>query len=92
MADLLTSGGRLGIVGIGRSEHPRDLPRDLSAAIATRMYQRMNDVTMWEHSAPMVWPPPLTDRQMKELSQRVLPGSVFRRRLHARHTITWIKN
>lgn len=91
MADLLSPDGKLGVVGIGRSSYPRDLPRDALAGIATQVYQRVNNVTAWDHSAPMVWPPPLTDHQMKELSQRVLPGSTFRRRLHGRHTITWIK-
>lgn len=92
MADLLAPGGQLGIVGIGRSSYPRDLPRDVLAGLATQIYQRANNVTAWAHSAPMVWPPPLTDHQMKQLSQCVLPGSVFRRRLHGRHTITWTKN
>jgi len=91
MSDLLAPGGHLGIVGIGRSSYPRDLPRDLIAGVATQMYQRVHRVAAWDHAAPMVWPPPLTAQQVKALCQRVLPGSEFRRRLQGRHTITWTK-
>jgi 2-polyprenyl-3-methyl-5-hydroxy-6-metoxy-1,4-benzoquinol methylase len=90
MADLIAPGGRLGIVGIGRSSFPRDLARDALAG-ATQIYKRAHGVKAWDHAPPMVWPPPLTDHQMKKLSAIVLPGSEFKRRIHGRHTITWTK-
>lgn len=89
MADLLAPGGRLGVVGIGRSTYPRDLIRDVVAGVATKVHQQVRGVTVWDHTAPMVWPPPLTDHQMRRLVKRALPGSEFKRRLHGRHTITW---
>ena len=91
MAHLLTPGGRLGIVGIGRSSYPRDLLRDALAGVATQIYKRAQGVEVWDHGAPMVWPPPLTDHQMRKLTENVLPGSEFKRRIHGRHTITWDK-
>ncbi len=91
MAELLAPGGRLGIVGVGRSSYPRDLPRDVLAGVATQAYKRAHRVNPWDHTAPIVWPPPLTDHQMKALATKVLPGSSFKRRLHGRHTIIWAK-
>jgi len=91
MSNLLAPGGRLGIVGIGRSSYPRDLPRDVLAGLATQAYQRVHRLKPWAHSAPMVWPPPMTDHQKKSLAERVLPGSAFQRRVHGRHTIIWTK-
>lgn len=91
MAELLAPGGRLGIVGIGRSSYPRDLVRDALAGAATQIYKRAHRINVWDHAAPIVWPPPLTDHQMEALVAIVLPGSEFKRRIHGRHTITWTK-
>lgn len=91
MAQLLARGGRLGIVGIGRSSYPRDFLRDALAGVATQIHRRARGVDVWNHAAPIVWPPPLTDHQMRKLATKVLPGSEFKRRIHGRHTITWTK-
>jgi len=45
----------------------------------------------WDHSAPECWPPPLTYRQMKALSTRVLPGVRYRRHLLGRYSLVWHK-
>ncbi len=90
-AELLRPGGRLGVVGIGRSVYPRDLARDVLAGIATQVHLRAHGKTPWNHSAPIVWPPPLTDRQMRKVVTTTLPGAEFRRRLHGRHSIIWTK-
>ncbi len=87
LAALLRPGGRLAVVGLARSELPRDLPREAAAAIATRVLSARRG--HWEHSAPTVWPPPSTYRETAALTAQVLPGAVFRRRLLWRWTLTW---
>ncbi len=88
---LLKPGGRLGIIGIPASRYPRDLAREALANTATFVYQMRHRRTVWDHGAPMVWPPPLTDREMKNLSADILAGSTFRRHLHRRYSLTWNK-
>jgi hypothetical protein len=45
----------------------------------------------WEHSAPTVWPPPVTYQQMKHIAWRVLPGSRYKRHLLGRYSLIWEK-
>lgn len=90
-AELARPGGTVAVVGIGRSVYPRDLGRDALAAAATYAYRLVRRPTVWHHSSPMVWPPPLTDHEMRRLVTDVLPGARFRRRLHGRHSIVWTK-
>ena len=90
-ADLVKPGGTVGVVGIGRSVYPRDLGRDGLAAIATFVHRRTRRSIFWLHNSPMVWPPPLTDHDMRRLVAEVLPGARFRRHLHGRHSIVWTK-
>ena len=90
-ADLVKPGGTVGVVGIGRSVYPRDLGRDGIAAIATFAHRKTRRCTFWHHNSPMVWPPPLTDHEMRRLVEEVLPGARFRRHLHGRHSIVWTK-
>ena len=45
--------------------------------------------TLWDHSAPIVWPPPHSDREMRDLSAAILPGSQFRRHLQGRSSVVW---
>ena len=91
IAELLKPGGTIGVVGIGRSEYPRDLARDLLASLATFVHRKTRRTIFWQQSSPMVWPPPLTDRALKRLVAEVLPGAKFRRHLHGRHSIVWTK-
>lgn len=90
-ADLVKPGGTVGIVGIGRSVYPRDLPRDLLASFATFVHRKTRRSIFWQQNSPMVWPPPLTDQALKRLVAEVLPGAKFRRHLHGRHSIVWTK-
>ena len=91
MAELTKPGGTVGLVGIGRSEYPRDLARDALSASATFLHRHIRRKKLWDHNAPIVWPPPLTDAGVRELAAEVLPESVFRRRIHGRHTLVWTK-
>jgi SAM-dependent methyltransferase len=89
MADLLRPGGRLVVVGLARSELPRDLPRELTAVVADRAYRRIRPV--WEHPSPTVWPPPHTCAELRRIAEQALPGVAFRRRLLWRYSLAWTR-
>lgn len=89
MRDLLRPGGTLAVVGLARSRHPRDLACDLAAVLGTRFHRLTK--TYWQHSAPIVWPPPETYGQVKSIAQRLLPGVQYRRHLLWRYTLVWTK-
>jgi 2-polyprenyl-3-methyl-5-hydroxy-6-metoxy-1,4-benzoquinol methylase len=89
MSDLLRPGGSLIVVGCARSEMPRDLPYELAAFTANKWISRSR--TYWEHSAPTVWPPAQTYRDVRRMAASVLPGSQFRRHLLWRYSISWTK-
>ncbi len=40
---------------------------------------------------PLVWPPPLSYRQMRRLAGRLLPGVQYRRPLYLRYSLVWTK-
>jgi len=44
LRQLVRPGGVLGIIGLASSEWPRDLPRDIAAAIATRIHRLVRGV------------------------------------------------
>lgn len=90
-AELTRPGGHVGVVGIGKMEMPRDLPRAALSSAATWYYRVIKGRTLWDHSAPIVWPPPTTEREIRALSATVLPGSTFRRHLQDRYSIVWRK-
>lgn len=90
-AELLRPGGVLGIVGIGRRRLPHDLGWEVAASISTQVLKRTGGRAYWEHSAPIVWPPPHTYDQVRRISAELLPGSVFRRRNLWRYTLQWTK-
>ena len=90
-AELTRPGGHVGVIGIGRPDLPRDLPRAALSSGATWWYRLVAGKTLWNHSAPIVWPPPTTEREMRAISAEVLPGSIFRRRLQGRYSIIWRK-
>lgn len=87
-SQLVRPGGVVAIVGLAASEW-RDLPAE---AVALAIRTAIGAVRgHWEHSAPQCWPPPLTYRQMKALSTRILPGARFRRHLLGRYSLIWEK-
>jgi 2-polyprenyl-3-methyl-5-hydroxy-6-metoxy-1,4-benzoquinol methylase len=88
MRELLRPGGTLAVVGLARSRYPRDLPLDIAGAISTRFHRLTK--TYWEHSAPIVWPPPETHAQTREVAERTLPGVRYRRRILWRYSLTWV--
>ncbi|RFU42642.1 class I SAM-dependent methyltransferase [Actinomadura logoneensis] len=87
MRELVRPGGVLAVVGLARDELPRDLPRVAAATAAGAVYRVLKG--HWEHPSPMVWPPPVTYREMAELAAGLLPGAEFRRHLLWRYSIVW---
>jgi 2-polyprenyl-3-methyl-5-hydroxy-6-metoxy-1,4-benzoquinol methylase len=73
MRQLLRPGGTLAVVGLARSRYPADLPADAGGAILHRVRTRTR--AYWEHSAPIVWPPPETYRSARHVASAVLPAS-----------------
>jgi ubiquinone/menaquinone biosynthesis C-methylase UbiE len=89
MAELTAPGGVVAVVGVGRSSGPVDLAHDLVGAVQHRVLSRRHG--WWEHSAPVVWPPPFTHAEAHRAAERVLPGATWRRLPLWRHLILWTK-
>lgn len=89
LSELVAPGGTLVIIGIARSSLPKDLPREVAAAVVGRA---LRWVRGWDEvTAPTCWPPPETHDGMRSIAAEVLPGARFRRHLLWRHSITWTK-
>jgi SAM-dependent methyltransferase len=88
LAQLVRPGGVVGVVGLAANNW-RDLPYGAigEAARVVLCHVRAH----WEHSAPTVWPPPVTFHEMKKIARRVLPGARYRRRLLGRYSLIWRK-
>ncbi|HEV2372968.1 MAG TPA: class I SAM-dependent methyltransferase [Streptosporangiaceae bacterium] len=88
MSELLAPGGSLAIVGLARSG-PADLPREAAAGFANLGYRAVKGY--WQHPSPIVWPPPHTYRQIRDLAEKLLPGVRYRRLLFWRYSLVWVK-
>jgi SAM-dependent methyltransferase len=89
MRDLLRHGGTLAVLGLPRSEYPRDLPRDAAATAVTRAHRFFHEY--WESPAPTLWPPSDTFPEIRALAARLLPGALVRRHLLWRYSLIWTK-
>ncbi|MET9313027.1 class I SAM-dependent methyltransferase [Kribbella sp. NPDC003505] len=89
LRELVRPGGVLVVVGVARSNLPRDLPRELAGVAANWAHRAVKGY--WEHPSPTVWPPPVTFPEMQSLAADLLPGATFRRHLLFRYSITWRK-
>jgi 2-polyprenyl-3-methyl-5-hydroxy-6-metoxy-1,4-benzoquinol methylase len=87
-AQLVRRGGTVVVVGLAATAWS-DIPLAAVALVVRTVLGLMHG--RWDHSAPMCWPPPLTYRQMKILSARVLPGVHYRRHLLGRYSLVWCK-
>ena len=63
LAELTAPGGVMALVGVARSSGPRDLLYDAAGVIQHRVNSRRYG--LWEHSAPLVWPPPHTYAEVR---------------------------
>lgn len=90
LADLTNPGGLLAIVGLARSSTPEDIAYDLAG---TARHQRLRRTRgFWDHTAPTVWPPPQSYREVRRLARQVLPGVRWRRLLLWRYALLWRKH
>ena len=89
MGALLRPGGTLAVVGLARSRYPADLAPDTAGSVVHLAHKATR--TYWEHSAPVVWPPPETYRAMRRLAGEILPGVRYRRHLLYRYSLIWSK-
>lgn len=86
LSELVRPGGTLAIVGFTRTEW-RDWPWALMAWACLGAANRMRG--KWEHTAPQVWPPPDTFRQLRRSLRETLPGARISRLLMGRYLIIW---
>jgi len=97
MSGLLRPGGVLAVVGLARDPTPADFGWALPASAGTQLH-RLADVSRRgvrrlppPHQPPLVWPPPLSYRQMRRLAGELLPGVRYRRHLYWRYSLVWTK-
>jgi 2-polyprenyl-3-methyl-5-hydroxy-6-metoxy-1,4-benzoquinol methylase len=87
-AQLVRRNGKVVVVGLAANAWS-DIPLAAVALIVRTVLGLIHG--QWDHSAPICWPPPLTYREMKVLSARVLPGVHYRRHLLGRYSLVWGK-
>lgn len=88
-AELTEPGGVVAIVGIARASTLADHARSLVGAVQHWWYARTREV--WEHTAPTVWPPPHTYREVRRAVADVLPGARWRQFALWRYAVVWHK-
>lgn len=88
-AELTAPGGVLVVVGLARSTGLKDLPYEIAGAVQHRVLARRR--TVWEHSAPTVWPPPHDYAEVRRTAAAVLPGARWRRLPMWRYSLVWMK-
>jgi len=86
LSELVRPGGTLAIVGFPRTEL-RDWPWAAIAFVALGVVNRVR--RKWEHTAPQIWPPADTMRQLRGNVSEVLPGARLSRLLLGRYLIIW---
>jgi SAM-dependent methyltransferase len=104
MADLLRPGGVIAVIGLARIGSPADLYLEPASFVGHRARQIASRLrgaprtrpgsaghAASEYASPVIWPPPLTYGQTRELAERVLPGCAFRRRMYWRYSLLWTK-
>jgi len=87
-SELVRPGGVVAVVGRAANDW-WDWPLEVlphCARLGAKMMGRY-----WEHSAPTVWPPPLTYRQVRQVASIVLPGVKYRRHFFSRYSLVWLR-
>lgn len=89
LAALTAPGGVVAVVGLARSSRPLDYALDLAGVVQHRRLARR--FGLWEHSAPVVWPPPHTYAEVRRSAAHILPGSTWSRLAMWRYAVIWRK-
>lgn len=87
-AELTRPGGVVGVIGLAANDW-WDLPYAAFGRIVQRTVGMIRGY--WEHSAPTMWPPPATYREMKRIAPSVLPSVRYRRLLYNRYSLIWTR-
>ena len=87
LKELVRPGGVVAVVGFANPDGLKD--RLLAVAGAATRQLRVMRGEYWEHRAPILWPPPMTTSQMRELGSTELPGSAFRHLMSNRCSLVW---
>jgi SAM-dependent methyltransferase len=88
LSQLVRPGGTLAIVGFPRAEW-RDLPWATIGFIVRGTAIRLHG--KWEHTAPQMWPPRDTFRELRQAAREILPGARVRHLLMGRYLLTWTR-
>jgi 2-polyprenyl-3-methyl-5-hydroxy-6-metoxy-1,4-benzoquinol methylase len=91
LADLVSPGGVVAIVGLARSTSVVDLAHDGVGTVLTQVLKRTGGRRFYEHSAPIVWPPDDSHATVRRIASVALPGAVYRRHALWRYTLVWHK-
>ncbi len=86
LTSLVAPGGVLLVVSHARPAL-RDYPMELADAIRVRRYTFTRHT--WGTTSPIVWPPPLTYAETRDVSLEVLPDAEYRRVPYFRYALTW---
>jgi ubiquinone/menaquinone biosynthesis C-methylase UbiE len=89
LADLTAPGGLVAVVGLARSATPLDVAYDLAGTAQHQYLSRRRG--FWDHTAPTVWPPPHSYREVRRLARAVLPDVQWRRLPLWRYALLWRK-
>lgn len=87
LATLVAPGGVLAIVGLARRDGPLDHLYGAIGAVQHRWYVRRRGY--WEHSAPLVWPPEHSYREVREVARALLPGVQWSQYPMWRYALVW---
>ncbi|MGC3994180.1 MAG: class I SAM-dependent methyltransferase [Propionicimonas sp.] len=89
MADLTAPGGLLAVIGLARSATPVDYAYEMAGIVQHQVLSRRRGY--WDHTAPTVWPPPHTYREVHDIARRALPGVRWRHLPLWRYALLWRK-
>ncbi|MWV51577.1 methyltransferase domain-containing protein (plasmid) [Rathayibacter sp. VKM Ac-2803] len=89
MAELTAPGGVVAVVGLARSTRPVDRLYDLAGVVQQRAYSRRYG--LWDHTAPIVWPPPHSYDDVRRSASRAMPGARWHRLALWRYALIWNK-
>jgi hypothetical protein len=88
MRELLKPGGALAIIGLARNGII-GLPFELAPGYRHPAAHALQGLL--DHPSPIVWPPPLSYRQMRHIAAERLPGVQYRRHVLGRYSLRWTK-